>query len=323
MVKWTKGLAESGARKETVMVKWMARIILAGLALVVVLIGVGLMAPKASAATWRHFGADKAYTSREAAIADVPRVLRQAGYPERAITLLTEAMKHPGVRTHVTNDMKLDFMRSGKSALWRDVLVQFDKPPVKERMEYSAPTEEWSVDVDGVTWTVGIPDVCNNTYGKRTPARSVALVATKKKCVELVFNALVGGKFRWGYATTSGPLPPDECNAQQQGDGPWTSWFGACESCIPPTDGFIQKTFGPKATVPFRFMVPVTDRRQTLRFSTEVWTRMVYLCLEDAVGKQTCGVLYVRLEDWKNRHRVEIADELWLWGGDSRCPQQQ
>ncbi|HCR52356.1 TPA: hypothetical protein DIV48_01755 [Candidatus Kaiserbacteria bacterium] len=132
-------------------------------------------------ATWRHFGADKAYTSRAAAIADAPRVLRQAGYPEPVVSLLTEAMQKPGTATHVTNGMKLDFMRSGKSALWRNVAVQFEKPPMKESMEYAAPSEEWTVEFDGTTWTVGIPKVCQNIYGKKALSRIVSAPAAAPK----------------------------------------------------------------------------------------------------------------------------------------------
>lgn len=129
-----------------------------------------LASPAHVVATWEHFGADPAYRSREAAIADAPRVLRLAVYPESVISLLTEAMKNPGVETHVTNGMKLDFMRSGKSAFWRNVVVKFKKPPREESMEYSAPSEEWTVELNGTKWTVGIPKVCNNTYGKRSSA---------------------------------------------------------------------------------------------------------------------------------------------------------
>lgn len=127
-----------------------------------------------SGAVWRHFGADRAYTSRAAAIADAPRVLRQAGYPEPVVALLTEAMQTPGTATHVVNGMKLDFMRSGASSLWRNVTVAFEKPPLAESMEYAAPSEEWSVEFGGTTWTVGIPKVCNNIYGKKTAVRVVA-----------------------------------------------------------------------------------------------------------------------------------------------------
>ncbi len=142
----------------------MSKIINAVLALAIA----ALASSAHAVATWEHFNADPAYHSREAAIADAPRVLRQAGYPEPVIALLTEAMKNPGVETHVTNGMKLDFMRSGKSALWRNVLVKFTKPPREKSMEFSAPSEEWTVEWNRSKWTVGIPKVCNNIYGKRT-----------------------------------------------------------------------------------------------------------------------------------------------------------
>lgn len=137
---------------------------------VLLALAIAALANVANAATWEHFNADPAYQSREAAIADAPRVMRQAGYSEQAVSLLSEAMKKPGVRTHVTNGMKLDFMRSGKSALWRNVEVKFRKPPRETSMEYSAPAEEWTVDLNGTSWTYGLPDVCNNSYGKRVSA---------------------------------------------------------------------------------------------------------------------------------------------------------
>jgi hypothetical protein len=133
---------------------------------VMLALAIAALAKSAHAATWENFGADPAYPSREAAIADAPRVMRQAGYPEQVVSLLTEAMKKPGVETHVTNGMKLDFMRSGRSALWRNVLVKFKKPPREASMEYSAPSEEWTAEWNGTKWTIGIPRVCNNTYGK-------------------------------------------------------------------------------------------------------------------------------------------------------------
>ncbi|HQT82620.1 MAG TPA: hypothetical protein PLW99_00530 [Candidatus Paceibacterota bacterium] len=63
-----------------------------------------------------------------------------------------------------------DAVGSGKVALWRNVVVKFEKPPRENSMEYSAPAEEWTVDWNGAKWTVGVPDVCNNLYGKRAPA---------------------------------------------------------------------------------------------------------------------------------------------------------
>ena len=182
--------------------------------IVVLLALIGALATTSAQAeaTWRHFGADKAYESREAAITDAPQVLKQVGYPEPVIALLTEAMKQPGKEVHVTNGMKLDFMRSGKTALWRNVLVRFDQPPVKERMEYSAPAEEWSVDWNRETWTVGIPQVCENLYGKRSaslpPIPSASPTALPSASV-FVTNACPSGYTLIANAWSLASLPSE------------------------------------------------------------------------------------------------------------------
>jgi hypothetical protein len=154
----------------------MSNIIKAVLALAIA----ALASPAFAVATWEHFNADPAYQSREAAIADAPRVLRQVGYPEPVIALLVEAMKSPGVEAHVTNGMRFDFMRSGKSSLWRNVLVKFKKPPLEGNMEFAAPSEEWTVDWNGAKWTAGIPKVCNNIYGRR-PATTPTAAPPRKE----------------------------------------------------------------------------------------------------------------------------------------------
>ncbi len=157
--------------------------------LALVLTALATNSAQAAVATWEHFGADKAYTSREAAIVDAPKVLKRVGYPEPVIALLTEAMKNPGTGTYVTNGMKFDFMRSGKDALWRNVLVKFTKPPIKERMEYSAPAEEWSVDWNEKKWTVVLPAVCFNLLGKPTSVSPVVLAPPAKALTKPVVTA--------------------------------------------------------------------------------------------------------------------------------------
>ncbi len=135
------------------------------------------MAQQASAtAVWRHFGVDKAYVTKAEAIADAPRAMRRAGWPEPVIHALVAEMKHSGTRAHVVNGEHLDFMRSGKTAEWRNVLVKFDKPPIAESMEYDAPSEEWHTTWHGVVWTVGIPDVCRNTYGIQHAAQTPRVI---------------------------------------------------------------------------------------------------------------------------------------------------
>jgi hypothetical protein len=138
----------------------------------------------------------------------------------------------------------------------------------------------------------------------------------KNKCVELAFTAPVGGYVRWGDATTNGPLPPDECNAQRQDDGLWTSWYGECDICFPAID-YIHGILGDSALIPHKYLYPVTAKKQTLRFSTSVWNTVVYICLEDANGVRTCGV-YMRPQDWHGRFHVDIPDTLWVSAGD--CP---
>lgn len=174
---------------------------------------------------------------------------------------------------------------------------------------------------------------CENVVGsqrspvaeKVTPVkvRGAASAPVKEKCVELVFNAPIGGHVRWGMGTTSGPLPPDECNAQRQDNLAWTSWYGECDICIPAI-GYIRGILGGSAQVPHKYLYPITHTRQTLRFSTEVWNKVVYICLEDGgivagqkIEINTCGV-YMRPQDWQGRYRVEIPDSMWVVG---KCPE--
>ena len=77
-------------------------------------------------------------------------------------------MKHPGKRVILSNGMKLDYMRTGPTGLWRDVIVAFKQ--TIDRMLITAPAEEWSVTYNGVVYTTGIPDICFNLYGTRVQA---------------------------------------------------------------------------------------------------------------------------------------------------------
>ena len=160
-----------------------------------------------------------------------------------------------------------------------------------------------------------LPYVCFNwswTYG---PA-PVAVVAVEK-CVELVFNAPVGMKVRWGAATTTGPFPLSLCNAQREGNGTWLPWHGQCDTC-PFAIEYIRRILGDATQMPHRHLYSTKELRQTLRFSDAVQNAVVSVCLEDADGKRTCGV-YMRPEDWKSRTQVEIPDPMWKWD-DANCP---
>jgi len=232
-----------------------------------------------------------------------------------------------GVETWLSPGLSLKQMWSGPDAHHKKAHIMDEKsvaelpvlrspdgrPYRKGAVAETAKALVWVFAYEGKTYVLYNPFVCFNWAW--TIASPVAPI---KKCVELSFNAPIGGYVRWGIGTTTGPIPPDECNAQRQGDGLWTSWYGECDICIPAL-GYIRGILGGTALVPHKYLYPVTHTRQTLRFSTEIWTKLVYICLEDASGKQSCGV-YMRPQDWKGRYRVEIPDSMWNWD-DTNCPQ--
>ena len=261
---------------------------------------------------WQHFGADPYATTRAEAMRTRESAFRKMGHPIPVIAQLIRATEKPGEIVRITNGDRFSAMLSKGGVVHRNVVVAFVKPPISGKMEYAAPAERWKVSWEGKNFIISLPDICGNwAY------IVVALppVPPEKKCVELSFNAPVGGNVRWGIGTTTGPLLPDECNAQRQGDGAWTAWYGECDTCIPAI-GYIQGILGGSAQIPHKYLYPVTHTRQTLRFSTEVWSAVVYICLEDALGRQSCGV-YMRPQDWKDRYHVEIPDSMWIWGD---CP---
>lgn len=175
----------------------------------------------------------------------------------------------------------------------------------------------WTFVYEGKTYILYLPLVCFNWSWAFGPPPVVPV----EECIELSFNAPVGGKVSWGAATTSGPFPPDKCNAQQQGDGPWTAWYGDCPICVLPAIYVqeMQDVLGGNARIPHKYMYLVTAAKQVLSFGPAVQSAVVYICLEDSAGKKTCGVVLMRPQDWKGRHRVEVPD-IWLWEGDARCP---
>ena len=188
------------------------------------------------------------------------------------------------------------------------------RPYRKGSVAETAKAFSWAWNYEGKTYVLYLPLVCFNwswTFGP--PPATVAL----EECVELSFNAPTDGHVRWGVGSISGPLLPDKCNAQRQDGGEWNAWYGECDICAAALD-YIDGVLGSSAAVPHKYLYPVIRTKQTLRFSTAIWNMVVYVCLEDANGLRTCGV-YMRPEDWKGRHHVEIPDSLWLWD-EKNCP---
>ena len=141
--------------------------------------------------------------------------------------------------------------------------------------------------------------------------------ASLDDCVSVVFSATQDGYVRWGVGSATGPLPPDVCNAQKQGNGAFAAWWGQCDTCV-AAENVIRKILGPRAMVYQRFLYKVTEGRQELRFSRAVTEQVIYICQEDKNGQRTCGV-YIRPEDWKEKKEISIPDNFWI-ADKGNCP---
>ena len=64
----------------------------------------------------------------------------------------------------LVNGDRLDFMRTGSSGLWRDVLVDF-RPYT---MTIRSPAELWDIERNGERFEAILPRVCNNLADRRT-----------------------------------------------------------------------------------------------------------------------------------------------------------
>ncbi len=253
---------------------------------------------------WRNFGADPFASSREEAMGKREQAFRAMGLSEACVAEAMRVTKTTGSESELRVGDRLDAMLSGKAGAHKNVLVDFPRG-------IKASTEEWSLTCDGKTYRLVLPEVCYNWSLATGPSRSLG----GDECVELTFGAPTGGNVRWGVGSVSGPLPPSSCNAQREGDGPWVAWWGECDWCE-PAYGYIRSVLGESAEVPHKYLYPAKESQQTIRFSAAVQSRLVYVCLEDQGGAQSCGV-YVRPEDWKGRRVIEIPDTLWRF--DAEC----
>ena len=264
---------------------------------------------------WEHFGADPYAVSRDAAMKSRESAFHKLGFPQPVIALFIEETKKPGEKTRLVVGSKLSAMLSHRGAvIHKDVVVAFGSPI--KGMEYAAPAEEWQVQWEGRVFTLILPAVCYNWSAKVPMIDIFATVTPPEKCVELSFNAPVGGKVRWGVASASGPLPPSACDAQRQDNMPWSAWYGKCDDCVGAI-GYIRGILGDKAEIYHKYLYAVIAPRQTLRFSTAIWMDLVYICLEYPDGRRTCGV-YMRPQDWKGAYKVTIKDSFWI--SDQNCP---
>jgi hypothetical protein len=265
---------------------------------------------------WEHFGADPFAKSKDEAMAKREKAFRALGLSNSCVAEAMRVTSAPGTAGILRNGDMLEASESGRAGVHHNVEIAFPRG-------VAATTIEWTMSCEGKTYQLILPEVCYNWSVTSTKAPlSVKIVTPSAKvetpqsgCVELSFDAYVGGEVRWGVGSANGALPPSECDAQKQGDGHFVAWWGLCDECEPALE-FIRTLLGQEAQIYQKFLYRVTAKHQTLRFSSAILTRVVYICQEDASGAQSSGV-YMRPQDWKGRQHVELSSELWKWDGDS------
>ncbi len=183
-------------------------------------------------AHWRNYGADPAYSSKQSAIADAANVFRRAGWPPEAVAAMVEEMRTtPAERITLRNGDRLDFMRTGPSGLWHDVVVDFVSHG--NGVEVIVHADSWTVTVGGVTYEAVIPDVCNNVAGRRSaappPPRRPVCVYHDIEIRQREEIALIWARY---------DRPTDECFAYRevsqvyQPDSPDAEWTPIEPGCI-------------------------------------------------------------------------------------------
>jgi len=252
---------------------------------------------------WVHFGADRAYETREAAMADRAHVFKNKfGYSDSQVACLVAATAKKGTTVLLNVGDRFRHMLSGHGVVHPHTVIAFQD--AQRGIQFTARAEEWVVDCDGTTITVDLPEVCNN-WSDREPR--------KPDCVALMFNAVPGTEVRWGVGSVDGPLPPSACNAQQEGNHPRVAWYGQCDVCAVAVD-YLYGVMGDLMQVWHKYLYRSTETRQTLWFSTSIWTKGVYICLHRPDG--TGGMAYMRPVDWRSRYQVEIYDSTFAYGPD-------
>lgn len=275
---------------------------------------------------WENWGAAPYALSLGEAYKKAPEAINGFDIPLAVKKHFTEnpaLIRNGGKEVWLTPDMTLEEMWSGKDlkhptayVMQRRTVAKLPvfKSPDGRRYRPGAVFEtarafSWECVYEGQTYVLYLPYVCFNWAWAFGPPP----VPEPDRCVEISFNAPVGGKVRWGVASVNGPLLPSICNAQQQGEGPWTAWVGQCDACIRTLGSmmFIRTILGGEVDIPHKFVYSVTEERQILRFTTDIWTDVVYICLEYLDGSRTMGV-YIRPQDWqKDQYEFFIQDRFW------------
>lgn len=127
---------------------------------------------------WEHFGADPYAATREEAMKDRAAAFKRAGLPDAVVEKLVKATEKPGERTRIVNGDKFDFQLTKGARVQKDVVVAFKQRP--DKMEDAAPAEKWQVTHDGKSYTLFLPEVCNNWSGVVVTATSPSRTAKRE-----------------------------------------------------------------------------------------------------------------------------------------------
>lgn len=192
-----------------------------------------------------------------------------------------------------------------------------------------------TVDKDGtVRWTSKMSDCCTlrmSYHACGCDHKEVAVVKVvdcpkpkvvhhdyrpppQDSCVEVTFNAPVGSKVDWLVGSTDGPMPASRCNKQRQGGGRYHDWYDSqCPNwCVSDMLAYIQNVIGEAADDVVDHVYGASERKQTLRYSTAIWTKSLGICVE--YPDHTMHAVYIHPVGpgaWNHRHRVMIPDSLW------------
>jgi hypothetical protein len=139
----------------------------------------------------------------------------------------------------------------------------------------------------------------------------------RDNCVEVPFDAPIGSKVVWIIGSTDGPMPKSQCNKQKQGRGGYHDWYDdQCPNwCVGDMLAYIQGVIGEAAEDVVDHIYGASERKQTLRFSTAIWTKSLGICVE--YPDHTMHAVYIHPVGpgaWNHRHRVPIPDSLWKQG---------
>lgn len=163
---------------------------------------------------WERFGAAPYARTRTEAMRSRERAFRALGIPAPVVRQLMRATEMPGERIRLVNGDRLSAMLSKGSAVHRNVVVDFVKPPISGKMEYAAPAEAWRVVWQGKTYEVILPDVCNN-WSRRDSIPVLRQTEAVEECAEVPFHTQEGDIVRFAVLGDE-RLPASACFALKE-----------------------------------------------------------------------------------------------------------